>query len=700
MHRSKIIRIPFFILVILHSSFVISSAQQNLDSLYLVWQDQTQGDSFRAKAYKDYIWKGFLFSDPDSAFILADELIAFGMKMNYPKGQAIGLNIKGVSKHLKGDYPKALDYYSQSLKINKQLDDQKGIASSLINIGSIYSNQGDNPKALDYYSQSLKIFKQLDDQKGIANSINNIGNIYFDQGDYSKALDYFSQSLKIFKQLGDQKGIAMSLGNIGLIYSNQGDYSKALDYYSQSLKINEQLGDQKGIASSLNNIGSIYSKQGDYPQALDHYSQSLKIKEQLGDQRGIAYSLNNFGSIYSKQGDYPKALDYYSQSLKIFKQLGDQRGIALSLNNIGGIYSKQGDYPKALDKCQKGYELALSIGVLDQQKNACKCLYDTYKAMGKGNEALVYLEKMNVISDSLDAEETTKKLQQMEFTKQVFADSIKQEEEKRLVQEAHQEEVAKKNKTRNIAIGSGLLAILLAGGFYSRWRYVKKAKDTISKEKDRSENLLLNILPAEIAAELKANGKAEARDFDQISILFTDFKEFTQLSEQLSAQELVGEINHCFEGFDGICTRYGVEKIKTIGDSYMAAGGLPVPKAESTKNTVLAALEMADFIIKRKQEREAVGKVPFEMRAGIHTGNVVAGIVGVKKFQYDIWGDTVNTASRMESHGEIGKVNISQSTFELIKDDSQFTFEHRGKVEAKGKGEIEMYFVNLSSTGA
>jgi class 3 adenylate cyclase len=143
----------------------------------------------------------------------------------------------------------------------------------------------------------------------------------------------------------------------------------------------------------------------------------------------------------------------------------------------------------------------------------------------------------------------------------------------------------------------------------------------------------------------------------------------------VGATELVGELNHCFKGFDAIMEKYGIEKIKTIGDAYMAAGGLPVSSEESTKNTVLAALEMQDFISKRKAEQDTAGLLSFEMRAGIHTGPVVAGIVGVKKFQYDIWGDTVNTASRMESAGEIARVNISKATYEQIYNDSNFAFE-------------------------
>ena len=227
---------------------------------------------------------------------------------------------------------------------------------------------------------------------------------------------------------------------------------------------------------------------------------------------------------------------------------------------------------------------------------------------------------------------------------------------------------------------------------YRNFRNQKRSNSLLDEAKKKSDLLLLNILPHETAEELKTTGKANARRFDEVTVMFTDFKDFTQASERMAAEELVAEINFYFSEFDNIISRHNIEKIKIIGDSYMCAGGLPVANNTHATDVIRAALELQEFVITQKSRRHALGLPSFELRIGIHTGPVVAGIVGLKKFAYDIWGDTVNTASRMESAGEINKVNISGETYKMVKD--RFICTYRGKITAKHKGEIDMYFVD------
>jgi adenylate cyclase len=563
-------------------------------------------------------------------------------------------------------------------------------------VGYVYSQ----PDSAFHYAQLLydqAASKGL--KEHMAGALNIQGNSLMNRGYLIKALEHFQRSMKLREQIGDENGVASSLNNIGIIYHDQEDLDKALHYYQRSLDLFKKTGSRKGQSNVLGNMGIIHYELDDQDMALHYLGQSLRLYEEIGDEQGRSYALNNLGDVHFARSDHTTALDHYERSIEIKQRIGDKSGLAHTHHSLGLLMKKEKKYQPALSYCREALWLAEEVASLSLQRRACLCLYDTYKAMGSHLEALVQLEKIGELDKQMNKEETAKKLQQMEFQQVMLQDSIAKAEEARLVQEAHQEEVRRTTRSRNALAVSGSFLLLLAGGFYSRARYMRRSRAVLQVEKDRSENLLLNILPAEIAEELKQKGRCEARDFDLVSILFTDFKDFTEHSATMSAAALVNEINHCFEAFDGIMAKYGIEKIKTIGDAYMAAGGLPVPTEDSVKNTVLAALEMQHFIKERKAQKDALGEPAFEMRVGIHTGPVVAGIVGVKKFQYDIWGDTVNTASRMESSGVVGQVNISESTHALVKDAIAptsaplFQFQARGYVRVKGKGELEMFLV-------
>jgi class 3 adenylate cyclase len=221
---------------------------------------------------------------------------------------------------------------------------------------------------------------------------------------------------------------------------------------------------------------------------------------------------------------------------------------------------------------------------------------------------------------------------------------------------------------------------------------VDERTQELQKEKQKSDALLRNILPDEIADELKQKGEATPQYYKMVSVLFTDFKSFTQAASTINPQELVYTLNECFTAFDDIIGRHNLEKIKTIGDAYMCAGGLPVQNTSNPADAVWAALEICQWVSAWNAQRTSKGLEPWELRIGVNTGDLIAGVIGKKKFAYDVWGDTVNIAARMESSGEIGKVNISASTYEYVK--SQFECEDRGKLPVKGKEVMNMYFVN------
>jgi class 3 adenylate cyclase len=220
----------------------------------------------------------------------------------------------------------------------------------------------------------------------------------------------------------------------------------------------------------------------------------------------------------------------------------------------------------------------------------------------------------------------------------------------------------------------------------------------LATEKNKAEELLLNILPKQIAEELKQHQKARTRRYDSVSVLFCDFVGFSTVAAFIPPEDIVRELNECFMAFDDICERNKMEKIKTIGDAYMCAGGIPVENHTHALDAVRAGIEMQDFVEGRKIVKQMRGEFFLELRVGIHTGSLVAGVVGKKKFAYDIWGDTVNLAARMEAGGETGKVNISEATWLLVKD--FYPCEYRGEIEVKNKGKVAMYFVERPSSNS
>lgn len=550
----------------------------------------------------------------------------------------------------------------------------RGIANALKSSGIGYYRQGKYVDALQDWEQSKIFYEKIGDKKGIANMLSNLGVIYRDQANDQKALELYLQSLHIAEEIKDSVRIMTVQLNIGTIYGEKtATYDKAISYYERAMPIAEALDNTDAIGTITGNLGEIYLKKGNDSLALVNLEKSLKAFE---GTENVPYTLNLLGQVYMHRKEYDKALDLQKKAFSIAERTDAKMDMAKSLLGMADTYKAKGETESALSTYQLAESIAKEVGANLELKKSYEGLSLVYAALNDFANAFRYQSLLLSIKDTLYNIDTDKKLGTLLFD---FEISKKQGEIN-----LQQKEISRQKIVRNSFIGGFIIVALFAGVFL-------KQRLRISKEKKRSDELLLNILPEETAEELKATGSATTKSFDSVSVLFTDFKNFTQASEKLSPEELVAEINHCYSEFDKIVTKYHIEKIKTIGDAYMCAGGLPVPNNTHPYDVVKAGIEMQNFILQNKKEREAKGLPFFELRLGIHTGPVVAGVVGTKKFAYDIWGDTVNTASRMESSGEIGKVNISGSTFELIKD--KFNCVHRGKVKAKNKGEIDMYFV-------
>ncbi len=392
----------------------------------------------------------------------------------------------------------------------------------------------------------------------------------------------------------------------------------------------------------------------------------------------LPYILNIIGKVYRAKQQYYQAITFHQQAYDTALVHDAKLDMAQALLGVAESYKEAKDFPLAIETYLKAQVLFEEIG-LDESydlKSVYEGLSACYMVQKNYQKAMEYHTKLLEVKDKIYNIEVDKSL-----STKLFAYEIDKKQNEINLQ---QSVISRQNLLRNGLLGGLAIVLLFAGVFFMQ-------RNRIGKEKKRSDALLLNILPEETAEELKQTGTAKAKEFDEVTILFTDFKNFTRMSEELSAQELVNEIHYCYCAFDDIIGKYDIEKIKTIGDSYMCASGLPIVNINHATEMLKAAFEIREFIDLEKAKRIASGKPYFEVRIGLNSGPVVAGIVGNKKFAYDIWGDAVNIASRMESSGEPGKINISGATLELVKGHCISTY--RGKIEAKNKGSIDMYFV-------
>ena len=530
----------------------------------------------------------------------------------------------------------------------------------------------------------------------------------------------FSQKEKIQElesTLSQKKGTEFAVNAITLseLYLNEAMYDMSDRRADDAFEKAKELGSKNLMANALNRKGKVLKRAADgkkfylsrayksFEESNEYTIDNNERLENLQQMKSLAEMLNRPKDVKKvdylitvARGENPPPMPDDGGGISLFnskkkkvledyqKLQAEKLNLAIEKNNLTEELTELSEEQQSLRDQQETLIDLLAMkesAIVDMSEEQMKQEL-ILSEQGRLLDSLIFTN----ILDSLELSQ-----QQMQLEHQNSA--LREQESELALQKTH----------RNLLLAVAGIFILIAAGLLHRFYVIKghnlvlaEKNKIIQEERERSEKLLLNILPRAIAEELKMSGGAETQHYDNATVMFVDFKGFSKISKQLTPQQLVRDLDHAFKNFDIIIEKYGLEKIKTIGDAYMCAGGLPNEDKSHPVNVIKAALEIQQFLDKWNEKKAFNNEPIFEARIGVHTGPLVAGVVGSKKFAYDIWGDTVNVASRMETSCEVGKVNISDSTYIKVKD--YFNCEYRGKVPAKNVGEVEMYYVDTANS--
>ncbi len=513
-----------------------------------------------------------------------------------------------------------------------------------------------------------------------------------------------TDTIAVFQELKSQKEWELAAGlalRIGDFYAGDTDWKTAGKYYKYAYSYTKKKNKTVGARAAF--------KMGI----------SLKRMAESGK-----YSLDEEQQFYEDAYSWlKKAVNLYASS-----RLNGSYEYVQALTELGDIQFYRGENQRSVNNLKTALALAQKNKFFDLAFRISKLLKMDYESLKDPAGMAYYQSIYDYYNDYFITKDSVirqfKAIQELEVQKEEQEKDLKAKEE--IIQERQNQldqqlEIARLNRERILAqermqrymywvIGIILVLLIIAVIFYAYMRRAKKKlesknreilrqqrmlerrQEELRKEKEKSDKLLLNILPKPVAEELKKTGRVKPRHYRHVTVLFSDFKGFTDYASKMPAPKMISELETCFTAFDKIIAKYNLEKIKTIGDGYMCAGGVPLVNNTNPLDAANAALEMVDFMKRRRQQKMLRNEPYFEIRIGINTGPVIAGVVGKDKFAYDIWGDTVNLASRLESGGEEWRVNISKTTYNHIFD--KFYFTYRGKIEVKNKGLVEMYFLD------
>jgi len=582
--------------------------------------------------------------------------------------KAMPLLDEGRALNIKGEFTAAIAKYVEALVILQEAGDMEMAANAFIQVGNVYMNQSEFSEARNVFTDALGLAASIDDKAIMCKCYNSIGNAQGSMGNYEKAIENYEEGLRIANLLGDTQTVGTFHNNLAIVSERQGRYAKSLENYLIALRILDGSADKNVLQMIYNNISQIYSLFRNYDEALSYGLKAVALAKETGNKYMISHAYMGCAHVYNGTGRQQEALDHYKQALVLKLELGDKHGAAIAYNGVGEIYLHQGANELAMDYLVKGYALNTEIEAKSGIAASLCYLGEAYLNLdldGKAEETLNEALKVTGEIGSKRFESVTLMLLYKLRKKQ---GNISQ------ALECYERHVEVANEVTNADITTQMANL--------KGTYDLEVKD---KEKQAVEKILHNILPVSIAERIKNGEEKIIERFSNVSVLFADMAGFTRWSADKDVHEVASLLDKLFGIFDGLTHVHRVEKIKTIGDAYMCVAGLPEPCEDHAERIAEIAIAM------RKKVKEEFPDGDIHIRIGIHTGEVIAGIIGRNKYAFDLWGDTVNTASRMESLGIPDRIQVSSEFRDLLH--GKFHFEERGEIDIKGKKKHKTYFL-------
>ncbi len=593
---------------------------------------------------------------------LAEELIAEGS----PAAQALAVHTLAVREEFIGSAAKALALYEKALEVYLQIGHRARVASTTANIGNALQKMGEYAQSIEAYQKALVLLEEVGHKAGIAALHKNVGDLYMRTGEFPEAIEYLQKSLALYDENNDLDGAAKAMHSIAEVYRNMSMYPESLSYYRKAQHQYATANNQYGIAATEQGIGNVYSAAQSHREALEHYQNAIRHFDAAGLTHITAGTVMNMGIVHMNQGDYEQAEQLFLESRRRFTDTDYKAGVLNATINLVELYLKKG----SVDLAAQHFAL-LEWRTLSNQLHLAACyMINARLLLHHGNkdeswlsmqDALRLLERNGILDMQADVH---KDMRELALARNDFAGYVEHNTHHlRLTNEVHSRETTQR------------LAIMQAELTFEEER----------RQRERERAILYSALPASVANRV-VNGEAVSDNFDDVSVLFLDIVGFTTICANLTAAEVVDLLRSVFAICDQACKTHGLTRIKTIGDSYMAVAGVPEPLTNHTYHAALAALEMIT----------GLKALDVAVRVGLHCGPAVAGIVGEERLQYDVWGDTVNVASRLEGTSEPGRIHVSEAfarSLVVPSEASDLLLIPRGATELKGKGRINTFWL-------